>query len=183
MERASSRYFVFGISDGLFLGLGLSLGVSFLNSYNFTFISVALVGVTGAMSNFFSVYNAENFVTGQRMKEYKEALFVREYKPNKLTELRHKKSVVYALTIFLATLIGSFIILLPYLAAYGYSASQIRTSSVISLVLALLLLGIIGAYNSDNTSERIKNAVKSIGIGLVISVLSALVGYSFSVFI
>lgn len=181
MERVSSRYLVFGISDGLFLGLGLSLGVSFLNSYSFTFVSVALVGITGALSNFFSVYNAENFVTGQRIKEYKEALFVQEYKPNKLTEFRHKKSVRYATTIFIATLIGSLIVLIPYLFSYGSAAQQIRESSIFSLVLALILLGAIGAYNSENTRERIKNSLKSIGIGLIISLLSALVGYAFSV--
>ena len=70
MEKSRSRYIILGLSDGLFLGLGISLGISFFHNYQLTFASILLVGISGSLSNFFSTYNAENFVLGQQIKEY-----------------------------------------------------------------------------------------------------------------
>ncbi len=181
MEKARLRYTILGLSDGLFLGIGLSLGVSFFHTYSLTFASILLVGITGALSNMFATYNAENFATGQQMLEYREALFLKEYKPNKITKGKAKKNIGYAFRSFLFTMIGSLIVLAPYATFYLNGQSGILPASIISLAISLIVLGFIGSYNEEELHEKIMAGLKTIGIGIAIAALSTLVGFILSI--
>ncbi len=181
MERAKLRYTILGLSDGLFLGIGLSLGVSFFHTYSLTFASILLVGITGALSNMFATYNAESFTTGQQMLEYREALFLKEYRPKKIEKSRAEKNVGYAIRSFLFTILGSLIVLAPYAAFYFGGQNDIFPASMISLAISLLVLGFIGSHNEEEMHEKIIGGLKTIGIGITIAALSALVGFVLSV--
>lgn len=183
MERGRAKYFVLSISDGLFLGLGLSLGVSFFNEYSFTFTSILLVGITGALSNMFAIYNAESFTSGMQLLEYKTFLFARDYDPVKLARSKHKKSLKYATESFLSTMLGSMIVIAPYLVFYSLSGNGVRLASVASLAISLVVLAIIGSYHHSGLKSKIKGALKTTGIGVAIAALSALVGFLLSTFI
>ncbi|MGC8533249.1 MAG: VIT1/CCC1 transporter family protein [Candidatus Parvarchaeum sp.] len=183
MERAKSRYVILGLSDGLFLGLGISLGISVFHSYQLTFASILLVGVSGSLSNFFSAYNAENFVLGQQMKEYRKILFAKEYDPKKITKLKKAKNLKYAEIGFLSTLLGSIIVLLPYLVYYSLNEKQSVTTSIISLILSLIILAFIGSYSQEENAQKIKEGLKTAGIGLLIAVISAFLGVLINLFI
>lgn len=183
MERAKSRYVILGLSDGLFLGLGISLGISVFHSYQLTFASILLVGVSGSLSNFFSAYNAENFVLGQQMKEYRKILFAKEYNPKKITKLKKAKNLRYAEIGFLSTLLGSIIVLLPYLVYYTLNEKQSVTTSVISLILSLIILAFIGSYSQEEKAQKIKEGLKTAGIGLLIAAISAFLGVLINLFI
>ncbi|EFD92411.1 MAG: hypothetical protein CSMARM5_0088 [Candidatus Parvarchaeum acidophilus ARMAN-5_'5-way FS'] len=183
MERTKSRYIILGLSDGLFLGLGISLGISFFHSYNLTFASILLVGVTGSLSNFFSTYNAENFVMGLQIKEYGKVMFARDYNPHKITKMKKFKNLTYSEISFISTLIGSFIVLLPYLAFFFIKLKQNFSASIISLVISLIILAYIGGYSIENKKERIKEGVKTAGIGLMIALVSAAIGILINTFI
>ncbi|MCL5420724.1 MAG: VIT1/CCC1 transporter family protein [Candidatus Parvarchaeota archaeon] len=176
MERAKSRYIILGLSDGLFLGLGISLGISFFHSYQLTFASILLVGVSGSLSNFFSVYNAENFVLGQQIREYRRVLFAKEYNPHKITALKRSKNMQYAEISLLSTLLGSVIVLLPYVLYYIANIKQNAVTSLISLVLSLTILGVIGSYSQEKRNSKIKEGVKTAGIGLLIAGVSVVIG-------
>jgi predicted membrane protein (TIGR00267 family) len=183
MERAKSRYIILGLSDGLFLGLGISLGISVFHSYQLTFASILLVGMSGSLSNFFSAYNAENFVLGQQMKEYKKILFAKEYNPKKVTELKRAKNLRYAEIGFISTLLGSVIVLLPYLVYYALNARQSISTSVISLISSLVILAFIGSYSQEERTQKIKEGLKTAGIGLLIAAISAFLGALINLFI
>ncbi|MCL4397050.1 VIT1/CCC1 transporter family protein [Candidatus Parvarchaeota archaeon] len=183
MERAKNRYIILGLSDGLFLGLGISLGISVFHSYQLTFASILLVGVSGSLSNFFSAYNAENFVLGQQMKEYRKILFAKEYNPKKITKLKRAKNLRYAEIGFLSTLLGSVIVLLPYLVYYALKATQNIITSVISLILSLIVLAVIGSYSQEEKMQKIKEGLKTAGIGLLIAAISAFLGILINLFI
>jgi predicted membrane protein (TIGR00267 family) len=183
MERAKNRYIILGLSDGLFLGLGISLGISVFHSYQLTFTSILLVGISGSLSNFFSVYNAENFVLGQQMKEYRKILFAKEYNPKKITKLKKAKNLKYAELGCISTLLGSFIVLFPYLIYYLLNAKQTINTSIISLGLSLVILGIIGSYSQENKTQKIKEGLKAAGVGLLIAVISAFLGILINVLI
>ncbi len=183
MERARSRYIILGLSDGLFLGLGISLGISFFHSYNLTFASILLVGVSGSLSNFFSTYNAENFVLGQQIKEYGKIMFARDYNPDKITKNKKSKNLKYAELSFLSTLLGSLIVLTPYIA---YSLLKIRkdsSASIISLIASLIILAYVGSYSIEKKKDRIKEGLKTASIGLLIAVISAGIGIIINTFI
>ncbi len=180
MERNRARYLVLSISDGLFLGLGLSLGVSFFNEYSFTFVSILLVGITGALSNMFSVYNAENFATGLQLMEYKKFMFTRDYNPVKLASSKHMKSLKYAAESFISTITGSIIVIAPYLAFYFSNKNGIRSASIASFIISIAVLGLIGSYSQHGSIARLKAALKTAGIGVVIAALSASVGFVLS---
>lgn len=183
MERAKSRYTILGLSDGLFLGLGISLGISVFHSYQLTFTSILLVGISGSLSNFFSTYNAENFMLGQQLKEYKHVLFAKEYDPKKMTKLKKAKNIKYAEISFLATLIGSIIVLFPYLLYYAIALKDGITTSIISLLLSLFVLAVIGSYSQEEKFKKIKEGLKTAGIGLLIAAISALLGVLINIFI
>jgi predicted membrane protein (TIGR00267 family) len=183
MERAKSRYAILGLSDGLFLGLGISLGISIFHSYQLTFTSILLVGISGSLSNFFSTYNAENFMLGQQLKEYKQVLFAKEYNPKKMTKLKKAKNITYAEVSFVSTLIGSAIVLFPYLLYYAINAKEDITTSIISLLLSLFVLAIIGSYSQEEKFKKIKEGLKTAGIGLLIAAISALLGILINIFI
>ncbi len=183
MESGRIRYTILGLSDGLFLGIGLSLGVSFLQNYNLTLTSILLVGITGALSNMFSTYNAENYATGEQMREYKRFLFVKDYNPGKLADSRHAKSVRYAFLNFVFTLLGSAIVLAPYALFYFAGYGHLQEASVISLVVSLTVLGLIGSRYSSETIGKIKAGLRIVGIGIAIAAASSAVGLALSVLV
>ncbi|MCL5101437.1 MAG: hypothetical protein M1348_02400 [Candidatus Parvarchaeota archaeon] len=177
MERAKARYTILGISDGLFVGIGLSLGISFFHAYSLTFASILLGGLTNALSNMFATYNAETFSTGQQLLEYKEILFLKDYNPIKLKKSKQEKSIRYATQSFVFTLVGSLIVLAPYIAFYFMGSAGIEPASITSLTMTLIILGFIGAYHQEHLHEKLKNGFKTIGIGATIALLSAIVGF------
>lgn len=177
MERARFRYIILGLSDGLLLGIGLSLGVSFFHVYSVTIASILLAGFTNALSNMFATYNAETFTAGQQMREYKEVLFLKDYSPEKITRSKREKSIRYALISFIFTVSGSLIVLSPYVAFYSIGQSGILPATATSLIASLLVLGFIGSYNYNEMYEKLKGALKTMGIGLSIAALSTAVGF------
>ncbi len=176
MEKARSRYIILGLSDGLFLGLGLSLGISFFHNYNIALTSILLVGITGALSNLFAIYNAETFTTGQQMSEYGTALFIKDYSPRKITHFRHKRSIRYAVISFFFTLLGSLIVVAPYAVLRIIKESGIENASIASLILTLSILAIIGTYHQKTVKDKIKSAARTVGIGITIAMASSLAG-------
>lgn len=180
MEKGRSRYTILGLSDGLFVGLGLSLGISFFHTYSLTFASVLLGGITNALSNMFATYNAETFTANQQLLEYKEALFLKEYNPRKLADSKRRRSARYAAMSFMFTLAGSLIVLAPYAAFYFMGQSGIFPASLLSLAITLSILGIMGAYHKKNLSDRIRSGLKTVGIGVLVASLSVVVGFAVS---
>ncbi len=178
MEKRN-RYTILGLTDGLFLGIGIALGISFFNDYSFTFISILLVGVTGALSNLFATYNAEEYVTGEQIKEYKRILFARDYNPRKIRHARHASSVKAALSSFGATLVGSFVVLAPYIISSAVSYGGIKETSVVSLLISLAILGYVGSRNKEK-KDRAKGGLKMVGLGLLIAMASSGVGLAVS---
>ncbi len=176
MEKARSRYIILGLSDGLFLGLGLSLGISFFHNYNIALTSILLVGITGALSNLFAIYNAETFITGQQMNEYGTALFVEDYNPKKITHFRHKRSIRYAVMSFFFTLLGSLIVVAPYAVLHVIGIGGIENASIASLVLTLFILAVIGTYHQKTVKDRVRSAARTVGIGIAIAMASSLAG-------
>jgi predicted membrane protein (TIGR00267 family) len=183
MERLKSRYSIIGLSDGLFIGLGLSVGVSFFSSYNFTLAATLLGGLTSALSNFFSTYNAETFATAERLQEYKHLLFLKEYQPKKLIKERNARSINYSFITFGFTLIGSVFVLIPYILASIYEVNSLQTAAVASFILSLIGLGVMGGYNSESSGKALRGALKTIGTGILISALSAAVGILLTTFL
>jgi predicted membrane protein (TIGR00267 family) len=183
MEKSRSRYIILGLSDGLFLGLGISLGISFFHNYQLTFASILLVGISGSLSNFFSTYNAENFVLGQQIKEYGRVLFARDYNPNKMTRMKKFKNLIYAEVSFLSTLLGSFIVLIPYIIYSIIGISRNFSDSIISLALSLAILAYLGGYHIEKKADRIKDGLKTAGVGLLIAGVSAITGILINIFI
>lgn len=183
MERARFRYIILGISDGLFVGLGLSLGISFFHTYSLTFASILLGGVTNALSNMFATYNAETFNVGQQLLEYKKVLFLEDYNPRKLTESKQKKNLTYAAISFLFTITGSLIVLAPYATFYVIGVTGILPASLTSLIITLSILGFIGSYNHEKLNDKLKSGLKTVGIGIAIAGLSTAVGLAISYFI
>lgn len=183
MERARSRYIILGLSDGLFLGLGISLGISFFNSYQLTFASILLVGVSGSLSNFFSTYNAENFVLGQQIREYRRVLFAKDYNPHKITKMKKFKNIKYAELSLLSTLAGSIIVLLPYVVYYLIKEKQDLVTSLISLASSLFILSLIGSHSQEKRASKVKEGLKTAGIGLFIATISAVLGVIINFFI
>ncbi len=183
MERARSRYLIFGLTDGLFLGLGISLGISVFNSYQLTLTSILLVGISGSLSNFFSTYNAENFILGQQIKEYQRILFSKDYNPHKITNTKRSKNLGYAITSFISTLIGSTIVLSPYIAFYALKIKQDTIASILSLIVSLIILSYVGSYSVEKLGEKIKEGAKTAGIGLIIAGASTVIGLLINTFI
>ena len=140
------------------------------------------MGISGALSNLFATYNAEEYVTGEQIREYKRMLFARDYNPKKIRHSRHMKSIRAALASFIATLVGSFIVLAPYIISSAISFQQIRDTSIASLVLSLCILGYIGSRNRER-GERMRNGLKMIGIGLLIAIASSGVGFLVNTFL
>ncbi len=180
MERGKSRYTILGISDGLFVGLGLSLGISFFHAYSLTFASILLGGVTNALSNMFATYNAETFTTNQQLLEYKEALFLKDYSPSKMTRSKRQKNVRYALRSALFTILGSLIVLAPYAAFYFMGQRGILPASIVSLAVTLIVLGFVGSYHQESGRDKLRGGLKTVGIGIAVAALSVLVGFVIS---
>lgn len=177
MERAKARYTILGLSDGMFFGLGLSLGVSFLHSYQITFASIIISGISGSLSNLFSVYNAETFIAMQQLHEYREALFEREYSPKKLTEEKRKKVVSYSEISFVSTLVGSVIVLLPYSFMFLIGIKNFSYAGLYSLLSAMIVLFFIGFAQKAKLNTRVKRGIKNAGIGFGVSVIAFIIGY------
>ena len=78
---------------------------------------------------------------------------------------------------------GSVIVLLPYIAYYALKATQSVATSIISLVLSLIILAIIGSYSQEEKRQKIKEGLKTAGIGLLIAGISAFLGVLINLFI
>ena len=120
---------------------------------------------------------------GLQIKEYGKVMFARDYNPHKITKMKKFKNLTYSEISFISTLIGSFIVLLPYLAFFFIKLKQNFSASIISLVISLIILAYIGGYSIENKKERIKEGVKTAGIGLMIALVSAAIGILINTFI
>ncbi len=100
-----------------------------------------------------------------------------------MTKLKKAKNIKYAEISFLATLIGSIIVLFPYLLYYAIALKEGITTSIISLLLSLFVLAVIGSYSQEEKFKKIKEGLKTAGIGLLIAAISALLGVLINIFI
>jgi vacuolar iron transporter family protein len=91
----------------------------------------------------------------------------------KLAPVKETQARDSFVTVFLATIVGSFIPILPFLVPQ----LPIETSLVVSVILAGLTLALVGVYEARTTNGRpFHNAVQMIAIGLAAGFAGFLIG-------
>lgn len=91
----------------------------------------------------------------------------------KLAPVKQTQARDSFVTVFLATVVGSFIPVLPFLD----SSLSIETSLIASVILAAITLAIIGVYEARTTGGRpFRNALQMVAIGLAAGFAGFLIG-------
>jgi vacuolar iron transporter family protein len=91
----------------------------------------------------------------------------------KLAPVKETQARDSFVTVFLATVVGSFIPILPFLVPQ----LPIETSLIVSVILAGLTLALVGVYEARTTNGRpFQNAVQMIAIGLAAGFAGFLIG-------
>ena len=100
-----------------------------------------------------------------------------------MTRMKKFKNLIYAEVSFLSTLLGSFIVLIPYIIYSIIGISRNFSDSIISLALSLAILAYLGGYHIEKKADRIKDGLKTAGVGLLIAGVSAVTGILINIFI
>ncbi|MBI5884749.1 VIT1/CCC1 transporter family protein [archaeon] len=145
----------FGLVEGIIFVLGLSLGISALNSSP---LMVFVIALTGGIADAFA--NSVGF-------------FVSEEVESEQGIAKHSKKEVFtaALLVFIATILFIFITITPYLFV------SIGSARIASMAIGLLLLFGFGAYHATQSKEsRLFEGLKFAFYGLLASIICYFIG-------
>lgn len=155
------RNFIFGVEDSLVSTVGLLSGIAIAG------VDRSTILLTGIVLIF---VEAVSMSAGTYLSEYSAEEFEEKH------EVSPKRSLANGVVMFVSYFISGFLPLIPYV--FFEQAAALWVSIVISLV-ALLLLGVLGAYVAK--VNMLRSALRMVFVGGVAILVGTLVGQMFGV--
>ncbi|MEN6328897.1 MAG: TIGR00267 family protein [Methanobacteriaceae archaeon] len=178
-----SRYVALGTMDGILAVMGVILAASGVAGVAGTQIPNYVIGLTGlsggialAMSNAFGSFIGERAEEVRTIRELEQKMMLEEGKLDDTHIHQEAKKRIYMsmFTHGFSSFTGSFVPVLPFLLISSRLTAIIWTISL--CFVALVLLGIyLGRVSRESL---LKTSVEIVIIGIVISVISFLIGGS-----
>ena len=178
-----SRYVALGTMDGILAVMGVTLtasGVAAVGGAEIGNFVIALTGLSGgialAMSNAFGSFIGERAEEARTLRELEDKMMLNEGELDDTLIHQQAKRRVYMsmFTHGFSSFIGSFVPVMPFLLI----ADRI-TALVTTLVACFIALTALGIYLGRVSRESLlKTSVEIVIIGIIISVISFLIGGS-----
>ena len=178
-----SRYVALGTMDGILAVMGVTLTASGVSAASGIELSNFAVGLTGlstgvalAMSNSYGSFIGERAEEVRTLRELEQKMMLEEGKLDDTHIHQEAKKRIYMsmFTHGFSSFTGSFVPVVPFLVISSRISATIWTISL--CFVALVLLGIyLGRVSRESL---LKTSVEIIIIGVVISVISFLIGGS-----
>jgi len=176
-----SRYVALGTLDGILAVMGVTLAASGVASVGGLYIPNYVIGLTGlsggialAMSNAFGSFIGERAEEVRSIRELEQKMMLDEGKLDDTHIHEQAKRRIY-LSMFthgFSSFTGSFMPVLPFLVI-----SDRMTAIICTIILCFTSLVILGVYLGKVSRESLlKTSIEIILIGILISVVSFLIG-------
>ena len=176
-----SRYVALGTLDGILAVMGVTLAASGVASVGGLHIPNYVIGLTGlsggialAMSNAFGSFIGERAEEVRSIRELEQKMMLDEGKLDDTHIHEQAKRRIY-LSMFthgFSSFTGSFMPVLPFLVI-----SDRMTAIICTIILCFTSLVILGVYLGKVSRESLlKTSIEIILIGILISVVSFLIG-------
>ncbi len=178
-----SRYVALGTLDGILAVMGVTLAASGVAGAGGLEIPNYIIGLTGlsggialAMSNAFGSFIGERAEEVRNIRELEQKMMLDEGKLDDTLIHNQAKRRIYMsmFTHGFSSFTGSFVPVIPFLVIASRSTAMITT-----IVLCFISLIILGIYLGRVSRESlIKTSIEIVIIGILISVVSFLIGGS-----
>lgn len=177
---ALSRYVALGSLDGILTVLSISLTAALMGIYggHVNTWAVGLTGLSGgiaiALSNGFGSYVGEHAEEGKIIRDLESKMILKERKLDDTVIHEQAKYRVFMsmLTHGSASFLGSFIPSIPF-----FIFSNIYTAISATLIVSFVMLTVLGCYLGKIAKESMsKTAIEIIGVGVLIVIISYLMG-------
>ncbi|WP_455644723.1 TIGR00267 family protein [Methanosphaera sp.] len=176
-----SRYLALGSLDGILTVMSISLTAALMgiaSGGNVNTMTVGLTGLSGgiaiALSNGYGSYVGEHAEEGKYIRDLESKMLLEERSLDDTIIHQEAKYRVFMsmLTHGSASFMGSFIPSIPF-----FLISDIYTALATTLIICFFMLAVLGAYLGKISKESmVKTAVQIICVGIVIVVISFLIG-------
>ncbi len=166
------RYLVRGFVDGSLSVLGVVIGA--MNA-DYSIIIAAGVGggVANGLSNIFGAMIAETTEVERELSRIERAM-LSELRGTELEKEYRKNIVKMGVSDGLATILGSFVPILPIIAAAAYDIAH-RDAILLSVLTTVFCLGVIGGYVGRLSRKNVAvSAIKMALFGVITAVVSTL---------
>ena len=153
------RDFILGAQDGIVNVLGLVLGVA---SATFDTRVVLISGLAGLFAESISM-GAVAFTSSEAARDY--------YRKEKKVSKLYKNPKYIGLFVFVATMIGSIVPLIPFFLV------PVKQGMIVSVILSGIVLFAIGAVKGKLTNiSWKKSAIEMLSVGLVAAIAGYVIG-------
>ncbi len=176
-----SRYVALGSLDGILTVLSISLTAALMGistGGNVNPMTVGLTGLSGgiaiALSNGFGSYVGEHAEEGKIIRDLESQMILKERKLDDTVIHEQAKYRVFMsmLTHGSASFFGSFIPSIPF-----FLFGDIYSAITATLIVCFVMLTILGCYLGKIAKESMsKTAIEIIGVGVLIVIISYLMG-------
>jgi predicted membrane protein (TIGR00267 family) len=176
-----SRYVALGTLDGILAVMGVTLAASGVSAAGGVEISNFVIGLTGlsggialAMSNAFGSFIGERAEESRTLRELEEKMMLNEGELDDTLIHQQAKRRIYMsmFTHGFSSFVGSFVPVVPFLLIASRTTALITT--LVACFIALVALGIyLGRVSRESL---LKTSVEIVIIGILISVVSLLIG-------
>ncbi|MGZ7049210.1 MAG: TIGR00267 family protein [Methanobacterium sp.] len=178
-----SRYIALGTLDGILAVMGVTIAASGVAAAGGIAIENFVIGLTGlsggialSMSNAFGSFIGERAEESRTLRELEDKMMLDEGELDDTLIHRQAKRRIYMsmFTHGFSSFIGSFVPVLPFLLI-----ADRMTALVTTLVASFIALIILGIYLGKVSRESLlKTAIEIVIIGILISIVSFLIGGS-----
>jgi predicted membrane protein (TIGR00267 family) len=178
-----SRYVALGTLDGILAVMGVTLAASGVASVAGAEIPNYVIGLTGlsggialALSNAFGSFIGERAEEVRTIRELEEKMMLDEGKlDDTLIHRRAKKRIFMSMiTHGFSSFTGSFVPVIPFI----FIADRLN-ATITTVVLCFIALVVLGIYLGRVSRESlVKTSIEIVLIGILISVVSFLIGGS-----
>ncbi|MGZ7043860.1 MAG: TIGR00267 family protein [Methanobacterium sp.] len=178
-----SRYIALGTLDGILAVMGVTIAASGVAAAGGIAIENYVIGLTGlsggialSMSNAFGSFIGERAEESRTLRELEDKMMLDEGELDDTLIHRQAKRRIYMsmFTHGFSSFIGSFVPVLPFLLI-----ADRMTALVTTLVASFIALIILGIYLGKVSRESLlKTAIEIVIIGILISIVSFLIGGS-----
>ncbi|MGL6297594.1 MAG: TIGR00267 family protein [Methanobacteriaceae archaeon] len=176
-----SRYVALGTMDGILAVMGVTLtasGIATMGSVETSNLIIAFTGLSGgialAMSNAFGSYVGEKAEEKRSLRELERKMILKEGKlENTIVSKEAKRRIRMSMFAHgFSSFVGAFIPIIPFILFTDRIEATIFT-----LVFCFLALILLGFYIAKVSRESItKTSIEIVGIGLIITIISFLIG-------